>query len=96
MKTTPALGQLSGVYFNQGWAVDYRSWEEAVDAFIAESSEDVPSLPDEIARVLDAYDSDEHLRGFMLAQGWAYRPRPEDGGYLGLLTGIARRVEAAG
>ena len=36
--------------------------------------------------------SEAELQAFFEAQGGAYAPRPEDGGYRGLLTKIAERV----
>ena len=93
MTTTPALEQLAGVYLNQDWVLDYKTWEAAVDAFISESSEDVPLLPAEIERVLAAVDSDEELRDYLLTLGMAY-DADSHGGYRGWLSEIARRVEA--
>ena len=95
MSTTPAVWNLAGAYLHQDWAVEYSTWEEAVDAFIHESPDLSPLLPGEISRVLSETRTDDELHAFFRSQGGAYRPRPEDGGYRGLLTAIARRVEAA-
>ena len=94
MTTTPALEQLAGVYLNQDWVLDYKTWEAAVDAFISESSEDVPLLPAEIERVLAAVDSDEELRDYLFTLGMAYDADSHEG-YRAWLSEIARRVEAA-
>lgn len=95
MTSTPAMWNLAGVYLNQDWAVEYATWREAVDAFIAESPDLAPSLPREIANVLCELRTDDELHAFFNAQGGAYRPRPEDGSYREFLTEIARRVESA-
>ena len=95
MTATSALLQLSGAYLNEDWTVDYATWQEAVDAFVVESPDEAPMLPDEIAQVLDAYPTEQRLGAHMLEQGFDYLPRSGDGGYRGLLTKIADRVSKA-
>lgn len=94
MTTTPALEHLASVYLNEDWALDYTTWEAAVDAFVSESPEEVPLLPTEVARVLAALDLDEDLERYLFALGMAYDAEPHHG-YRCWLREVASRVESA-
>ena len=80
------------MYLNEDWAVEYSTWQEATDAFVDGSPDEAPLLVGEIETPLAEHTSEAELAAFFEDQGGAYLPRPEDGGYRGLLTKIAERV----
>jgi hypothetical protein len=51
-------------------------------------------VPDEVADVLTRYRTEGAIEALLDHLGCEYRLQPEDGGYRGWLTEIARRVAA--
>lgn len=92
---TPALWHFVGIYFNQDWYVDYADECTAIDAFITESDDLVPLLPDEIERVLARYPTEVELKSYLDAEGAQYLPPADLGGYRGWMERTAARVRAA-
>lgn len=91
---TPVLQHLMAAYFHQDFFHDYGGVWEPVDAFVREDPSDTDQLVAEIKAVVKRFDEDE-LGAYVDNLGAYYVPQPEDGGYRGWLTEIARRVEAA-
>ena len=92
---TPALEHLAGAYFHQDWYDEFGDEWKAVDAFIAGSPSHVGALPTEIEALLSETQSDQAIEAYLDSLGCEYTPTPEQGGYRGWLSEIARRVEAA-
>ena len=95
MKSTPALEHLTGTYFNQDFHVTHGGVWETVAAFMADEPELAALLPDEIGSALIQYPTEQLMQDYLADIGCEYRAQPEDNGYRGWLTEIARRVEAA-
>ncbi|MEJ7832037.1 MAG: contact-dependent growth inhibition system immunity protein [Nocardioides sp.] len=91
----PGFWHFAGVYVNEDWPFAYGDVWAALDAFIAESPDLAAKLVDEIRMVLTALSTEDELRDYVLGQGAAYAPGPEDGGYRGWLLEVARRVASA-
>ena len=83
-----------GAYFHQDFYEAYGGVWETVDAYVADDPRR-EQLPDEIGWALEHYPDEEDLRQYVFDLGCEYRVQPEDNGYRGWLTEIARRVEAA-
>ena len=92
---TPRLKELMRAYFHQDFYAAYGGMWETVDAYVADDPVDSSKLPDEIGWALEHYPHEDELRQYVLELGCEYRVQPEDNGYRGWLTEIARRVEAA-
>ena len=94
-ETTPALWQFLGAYLHQDWPIEFDDEWAALDRFIEESPELASHLPIEIDGALGEHHAESDLRAFLVAQGCNYVPDPEEGGYRGWLSEIARRVSQA-
>ena len=92
---TPRLKEMMGAYFHEDFYDAYGGVWETVDAYIADDPPDASKLPREIGWALEHYPDEEDLAGYVLGLGCCYRVQPEDNGYRGWITEIARRVEAA-
>ena len=93
--TTPAFWQFAGAYLHQDWPDEYGDPWRALEAFITDEPALAQVLPHEIERALQEHGSENELASFVAGQGGFYVPRPEDGGYRGWLTEVARRVREA-
>ncbi len=89
---TPALEQLMGAYLHQDYDLEGDVWDN-VDAFVVESPDLVPLLAAEVAwaRATPTNGSSRSS-----CSPWAPRwSGPDEGGYRGWLSEIARRVGQA-
>ncbi len=91
----PALEQLMGAYFHQGWYLDAADEWGVVDRFVAESPAMAAKVPAEIARVLATQVTEEAVEKYVADLGCEYWADPQEGGYRGWLTEVASRVSAA-
>lgn len=95
LMNTPALAHLMGAYFHQDFHDLYGGVWQTLAAFTSDSPVEAAELPREIARVLNAYESDHEIEGYLDRLGCEYRPEAGQGGYRAWLEDIARRVSVA-
>lgn len=93
--TDSALDYLLGTYFHQDFFEDYGDEWGALDAFMRLDAHLVSALPDEIDRLLATHPTEDALDDYLNDLGCEYLAGPEDGGYRGWLTEVARRVREA-
>ena len=91
----PALEHLTGTYFNQDFHATHGGVWETVAAFMEDEPALATDLPDEIASALNNFPTEESMQRYLIGVGCEYWPQPEDNGYRGWLTEIARRVTEA-
>ncbi len=92
---TPALRHLMGAYFHQDFFVSYGGVWETLEQFTRDAPEEAELLPREIGLVLDTHATEAEVEAFLNELGCEYLVQPDDGGYRGWLTEIARRIRAA-
>lgn len=95
MEPTPNFWHFAGIYLNEDWPLEYGDPWVALDAFLTESPELAAGLGSEIEMILAQPMSEPDLGKFVEAQGAAYLPTPNTGGYRAWLTEISRRTAAA-
>lgn len=92
---TPRLKEMMGAYFHEDFFEVHGGVWETVDAYVTDDPIDASKLPNEIDWTLEQYPDEQDLRKYVRGLGCSYRVQPEDGGYRGWLTEIARRVTEA-
>ncbi len=95
MTTAPAFWHFAGAYLHQDWPEEYGDPWRALAAFVTDEPALAAAMPDEIEHALQDNGSEEGLAAFVIVQGAAFVPGPDDGGYRGWLTEVARRVRVA-
>lgn len=93
--TTPAFWQFAGAYLHQDWPEEYGDPWRALEAFMTDEPSLARALVDEIGQVLQDHPSEDELASYVNGEGACYVPGPDEGGYRGWLTEVARRVRAA-
>ena len=92
---TPELRQLMAAYFHQDFMDVHGGVWEAVDAFVRVDPGRAGALLSEIELVLRELPTEPEVDMYLDQLGCEYWAPPEEGGYRGWLTEIARRVAAA-
>jgi hypothetical protein len=92
---TSALEYFLSNYFHQDFNVEFGSVWGAVNAFVSEEPGLAQAVPEEIEHLLATRPEERDLDEYLTRLGCQYLAQPDDGGYRGWLTEIARRVAAA-
>ena len=91
----PELKKLMAAYFHQDFDEVHGGVWETVDAYVRADPVRASLLPAEIDRVLQELPTEDEVDRYLDGLGCQYLAAPEDGGYRGWLTEIARRVSEA-
>lgn len=90
-----ALDYLLRNYFHQDFNLEFGNEWQALEAFLRHDAHLAPPVPAQIEELLVTHPSESALDDYLDSLGCEYRPTPEDGGYRGWLTEVARRVREA-
>ena len=90
-----ALAYFMSNYFHQDFDQEFGDEWGAVDAFIRADPHLAPAVPADIDQLLATHTDEATLDSYLSNLGCEYRADPEDGGYRGWLTEVARRVREA-